>query len=157
MLSRIFSPSPATATLSAADSVPTGRWLTWSVCWGAEETAHTLCFWSWMVCLLFSVVLNFFQNSKKKNPKQTTEKKTKQTVASATCARERGVKEVRCVCCAVFCSNSSSSSCGRVCLPLALSPPSQHNRSGSWGHRQRHQITHYSGFSQLFAPYGRNR
>lgn len=112
MLSRIFSPSPATATLSAADSVPTGRWLTWSVCWGAEETAHTLCFWSWMVCLLFSVVLNFFQNSKK-NPKQT--------VASATCARERGVKEVRCVCCAVFCSNSSSSSCGRVCLPLSLS------------------------------------
>lgn len=157
MLSRIFSPSPATATLSAADSVPTGRWLTWSVCWGVEETAHTLCFWSWMVCLLFSVVLNFFQNSKKKT--QTNNGKKPQT--------NRGVRNVRtgarrqrgpvCLLCGFLLKQQQQQLWS--CLPasLALSPPSQHNRSGSWGHRQRHQITLYSGFSQLFAPYGRNR
>lgn len=157
MLSRIFSPSPATATLSAADSVPTGRWLTWSVCWGAEETAHTLCFWSWMVCLLFSVVLNFFQNSKK-NPKQTTENPNKpwrpQRAHGSAASKRSGVFAVR------FSAQTAAAAAVVVsaCLSLALSPPSsQHNRSGSWGHRQRHQITHYSGFSQLFAPYGRNR
>lgn len=84
------------------------------------DSAHSLFLKLDGLSFIFGGV-KFLSKLEKKNPKQTTEKNPKQTVASATCARERGVKEVRCVCCAVFCSNSSSSSCGRVCLPLSLS------------------------------------
>lgn len=93
-------------THSGAHCEPSGRWLTWSVCWSAEQTQSTCSLWSWIA----------FFGRKKKNGESALGNR-----GVSSLPPERGVKVVRSVCCGRFWSCCCCCCCCGRCLASSLS------------------------------------